>query len=467
MPLPKPVGRQKEVLYLPRQGNVVVLGTAGSGKTTLAILRSAYLAESLGDSAQKVLLVTFNNALVTYLESLKPAGWYGVDVRTYHRFARGYLSRRGLMGFNSIVKPDRRESLIQQAVREERSVVGDDPLLARPLGMFSDEFAWIAKSGIRTEAEYTSVERVGRAGTRIVKRDRTLLFRVYVRYLQLRSMAGYNYDWDDVALAVADAFRQDVGARMYRHIVIDEGQDFSPAMLRSLAAALPSGGSMTFFGDVAQQIYGTRISWRSAGLEHPEIWTFKENYRNSRQIARLGLAISRMPYFQGTADIVEPREPKADGPLPTMVRCKTVAAETHFALEQAERQSGTRTVAILMRNRDREEHYLSVLEKASVPARRLHADMRAWTPSPGVFVGTYHAAKGLEFDTVILPYCSDNVLPDPSRVEALSLDEAMAEEGRLLYVAVTRAKSSLIITHSAAVSPLLPVDGELYQRVTE
>lgn len=43
MPLPTPIGRQKEVLYLPAKGHVAVLGTAGSGKTTLAILRSAYL----------------------------------------------------------------------------------------------------------------------------------------------------------------------------------------------------------------------------------------------------------------------------------------------------------------------------------------------------------------------------------------------------------------------------------------
>jgi ABC-type taurine transport system ATPase subunit len=35
MPLPQPVGRQKEVLYLPANGHVVVLGTAGSGKTML------------------------------------------------------------------------------------------------------------------------------------------------------------------------------------------------------------------------------------------------------------------------------------------------------------------------------------------------------------------------------------------------------------------------------------------------
>ena len=60
MALPIPIGRQKEVLVLPAQGHFVVLGTAGSGKTTLAILRSAYLADHQTDHNGTTLLVTFN-----------------------------------------------------------------------------------------------------------------------------------------------------------------------------------------------------------------------------------------------------------------------------------------------------------------------------------------------------------------------------------------------------------------------
>lgn len=57
--LPRPVGRQKEVLALPTAGHTVVLGTAGSGKTTLAIHRAAYLgnpsAALIGPSAPALL----------------------------------------------------------------------------------------------------------------------------------------------------------------------------------------------------------------------------------------------------------------------------------------------------------------------------------------------------------------------------------------------------------------------------
>ena len=70
--LPTPIGKQKEVLYLPAWGHTTVLGTAGSGKTTLAILRALYLADPATDHFGPTLLVTFNRCLVTYMKHLGP-----------------------------------------------------------------------------------------------------------------------------------------------------------------------------------------------------------------------------------------------------------------------------------------------------------------------------------------------------------------------------------------------------------
>src|SRR5882672_2200889 len=92
MPLPKPIGRQKEVLYLPAEGHIAVLGTAGSGKTTLAVLRAAYLSDNSTEHFGATLLVTFNRALVTYLKFIAPDELRNVTVENYHKFARGYLN---------------------------------------------------------------------------------------------------------------------------------------------------------------------------------------------------------------------------------------------------------------------------------------------------------------------------------------------------------------------------------------
>ena len=61
----KPIGKQKEVLALPPIGHTVVLGTAGSGKTTMALFRAIGLANL--PNSPNVLVITFNTALVQYM----------------------------------------------------------------------------------------------------------------------------------------------------------------------------------------------------------------------------------------------------------------------------------------------------------------------------------------------------------------------------------------------------------------
>lgn len=103
MALPQPKGKQLEVLDLKPEGHNVVLGTAGSGKTTLAIYRAIYLATL--DDKEKVMLVTFNTTLVKYLEAIVGSEIpRNIEVRNYHKFARGYLAHRNKMPrWNGIV----------------------------------------------------------------------------------------------------------------------------------------------------------------------------------------------------------------------------------------------------------------------------------------------------------------------------------------------------------------------------
>ena len=463
MSLPTPIGRQREVLYLPATGHLAVLGTAGSGKTTLAILRSAYLADPGTDHAGMTLLVTFNRALVTYLKHLHEGGLVDVVVENYHKFARGYLRSRGKMCPNNICRDDdERISFITAARQEVSARHGGHPLFGRDVRFFSEEVRWMAQHGISSLQEYISVERIGRVGARVDRRMRDAMFEVYEAYRSHRQASGKAYDWDDLAAGVCDEFDLDAGRRRYRHVVIDEGQDFSPQMLRSLAKAIPSDGSLTFFGDVAQQIYGQRMSWRSAGLEIAKEWRFEENYRNSKQIARLGLAIAKMPYFRGGPDLVEPVSPKADGPLPTLVKCSSHAQEVQLVVREARQAGRTQSVAVLFRNRDDEQTIPAELRRT---ATRLHRELTTWQAGPGVRFGTYHAAKGLEFDTVILPFITAERIPDPEDLRNLGKEEATAQDGRLLYVGVTRAKTRLIMTYSGEPTSLLPMDPGLYESV--
>jgi superfamily I DNA/RNA helicase len=459
MPFPTPRGRQREVAYLPDRGHTVVLGSAGSGKTTMAILRARYLAELLRSPNEYVLLVTFNRALVTYLNAVsqelprRPR----IEVRNYHHFARGYLGSMQRLGVRDIVDSREREALIAQAVAAVQQHAPGELIWRYPTAFFVEESAWIARLGIADAQTYYDVRHPHHP--QLTQSSSAAVLAVLNHYRALRAASGYRYDWDDIATVVEGTLAEDARPRRYRHVIIDEGQDFSPAMLRSLAAAIPPTGSLTFFGDMAQQIYGSRISWKDAGLQIHEPERFSENYRNSSQIARLCLAMTETPAFRGVADLVPPNEPRAAGPLPAIVRCRSIEDEIALAVRQARAAGSNQSVAILLPRRDEEQRIINAIGRV----QRLHRELTTWS-STGISVGTIHAAKGLEFDTVILPFCSADRLPNPERLEGFAnRDDGIAQEARLLYVGMSRARSGLILTYTGQPTPLLPPNNGLYQ----
>ena len=74
-------------------------------------------------------------------------------------------------------------------------------------------------------------------------------------------------------------------------------------------------GSFTFFGDVAQQIYGSRLSWRDSGIDINKIWRFDVNYRNPATITAFAKAITQIKYWRQDGDMVEAASQIAEGLL--------------------------------------------------------------------------------------------------------------------------------------------------------
>jgi superfamily I DNA/RNA helicase len=361
---------------------------------------------------------------------------------------------------NAIASFEARQRLIKRAIQAVHSTLPDAPVWQYPASFFAEECTWIAGCAIRSVEEYVHF-RCHPDASEFTVTACDCIFQVYQHYQALRKQTSYLYDWDDIAHMVEQRLTEDHTPRYYRHVVIDEGQDFTPAMLRSLALVIPSDGSLTFLGDMAQQIYGNRISWRMAGLHPAKPWEFQENYRNTRQIAALCLALTKTAVFQGTVDLVTPRQPRADGPLPAIVHCAAPQVERDLVVQQARALASQQSVAILLRLREDANVYRDILGRSSV--HYLHRDLRRWSPQ-GISVGTYHAAKGFEFDTVLLPQCTADRIPDGERLGAFaSRTDGLAQEARLLYVSLSRARTRLIITHTGPLTPLLPQNKALYQ----
>ena len=451
-----PKGKQEEVMALPAKGHIVVLGTAGSGKTTIAMLRAHHLA-NIPDGGN-VLLVTFNGALVEYMRGISSSRSTKLVVENYHKFARGYLNSRGKMPrWNGILDPEAKARYIAQAVEISKMKYPTESTFKRPKELFVDEITFIEKFGFSNFDEYRDSERIGRASANIRRENRKWIFAVYEEYITLREAAGRKYDWDDLALYVFKELQNDHSERRYAHIIVDEGQDFSPMMIKSLVEAVADGGSFTFFGDVAQQIYGSRLSWRDSGIDTNKIWRFNVNYRNPATITTFAKAITENEYWRQDGDMVEATAQIAEGPKPILIRFSNNQREMAWVIERAIAIGKTASTAIVCRNRADIDALLTVLNSKGCDAIEINKDTPGFAHLKKVYLTTYHSAKGLEFDNVFIPYLTEERFPDPDTVSgAISKEDAYADEIKLLYVAATRSKYGLYMTYSGTLSSLFP-----------
>ena len=85
-----------------------------------------------------------------------------------------------------------------------------------------------------------------------------------------------------------------------------------------------------------------------------------------------------------------------------------------------------------------------MLEHVKEFERNNHVDDSFEISTEGIYIMTYHASKGLEFDNVFLPGLNEGKVPGVKSVT----EEELEEERRMLYVAATRAKKRLYLTYT-------------------
>lgn len=457
----KPEGKQKEVLALPAIGHTVVLGTAGGGKTTMALFRAIGLANL--PSHPDVLVVTFNRALIQYMSEITNSSLHNLKLETYHKFARGYLNSLGKMpAWNGILSPEQKELYISQALEAARKKWPDESTFKRPLSIFVDEITFMERFGIETLNDYLEVERIGRASANIKRENRKWFFKIYESYLALRPTP---YDWDDIALYAYRELQSDDRPRMYDHIIVDEGQDFSPMMIKSLIAAVGENGSFSFFGDVAQQIYGSRLSWRDSGIHITEnkIWRFDKNYRNPATISAFAKDITYSVYWEKNSDMVDPTAFIAKGPKPVLISFATKENELGWLIAQVKTSASTSSNVVICRNRILVDEVRTAFVKNGIIPTVINKDQAGFANAKDVYLSTFHAVKGLEFENVFIPFLCDDIFPDKETVEkASSVEHALADELKLLYVAATRSKYGLYMSYYGTLTRLFPLGSTNY-----
>jgi len=451
---------QFALITQPSAGFVVIRGTAGSGKTTVALHRIAYLAydDATIDSAH-TLVVVFSPALRDYVSHVLPAlGVTHVHVRTYHEWAQEQ-TRRLFPKLPRAVRDDtpgvvqrlklhpalltalERQVRRVQGPRTAKQVIDDWASVLCQANFLTEVFADVASGAF-------SADELRRATQ--WNRDR---YEEHMAFARGDQSVQAELDPEDDALLLR-AWQLRVGpipARSgaplrYRHVAVDEIQDFSPVEVRVLLDCLDERQSITLAGDTQQHIAkeGGFTSWaaffKDLGLEGAEVNTLRVSYRCTREVADFALAV--------LGDLREEEVPPIttrSGPPVELFRFSDHGACVAFladALKDLAAKEPLASVAVLTPSRPLSAMYYAGLLNSEVPRLRL-VEHQDFVFAPGTEVTEIEQVKGLEFDYVILVEVSTTSFPGTPAAQ------------RLLHVGATRAVHQLWLTSVATPSPLV------------
>jgi DNA helicase-2/ATP-dependent DNA helicase PcrA len=220
-----------------------------------------------------------------------------------------------------------------------------------------------------------------------------------------------------------------------KHVVIDEMQDYTPVQYQVISHLFPS--KMTILGDRNQSVNPFSSSCAESireVLPEAECVSMQKSYRSTVEITALAQTIIHNP------DLI-PIE--RHGEPPRILGFPSKARELDHILElvRAFPQSGFNSTGIICKTQKQADSlYQSLQAEAGTDVQLVDAGSQEF--SGGIVIATAYFAKGLEFDQVIVPFCTDREYHSP-------IDRHM------LYVAVTRAMHRLTITHTGTISPLL------------
>jgi hypothetical protein len=428
-------------------GPARISGETGSGKTSLALQRAAYLARS---GPGIVLVTSYVSTLPAVLSSvmrqLAPDVSSRVEFVGTHAFAKRLLSDRGI--------PLNLQPAIADAEFELvwRTVGRLGPLGRIPVKStyWEDEIEHVIKGrGLTDFAEYAAVNRPGRQRA-LTGEQRQAVWDLYLAY-QKRLQTRGAHDEADMVLLAEQSLRENP-LRRYSNVVIDEAQDLSASMMRMLHLLVgdrPDG--LLLVSDDRQSIYPGGYSLAEVGVSlDGRTAVLSGNHRNTREIAEFA---GRVDEEGAGTETLEGFTQERSGQAPLIVRFTNRAthdAELPRRIREMLREPGIRAgdIAVIALTTFGVRAAVTALGKANIPLVELtNFDGR---PIDAVRVGTVKRAKGLEFSRVLLVQVPATLLPEEATPTATATgDESTSDlaelQRRELAIAITRARDSVWI----------------------
>lgn len=262
----------------------------------------------------------------------------------------------------------------------------------------------------------------------------------------------------------------------YKYIFFDEFQDVNNIQYEVIMMFYKNGSKITVIGDDSQNIY----QWRGSNIDYilnldkyiPDLITHKleQNYRSTPEIIEFANNSIKNNTDQIPKRLIATKESKNKKPL--VIQKVKDDMLINYIIDQIiqSRKNGSKydDIAILARNnfllkiveeglaRYNSKNKFSAINFVSLISDNT-ADTKPIVLPDHITLTTIHRAKGLEWDKVILIGCDDRYIP--SELDNISIQE----DRRLFYVAITRAKTDLIIIFKYIVSRFVhEIDRNLY-----
>lgn len=441
---------QREMVERRWSGPARVGGTAGTGKTVVALHRAVHLARQNPDA--RVLLTTFSVTLARMLRQ-KLGRLTAGEASIAERITVDPIDEVGFTLYERSFGTSRRategmiRSTLSEISREVRGHSFSDAFLLNEWTEVVD--AW----RLTTWEAYRDVARLGRK-TRLGERQRATLWEIFSRmHRRLDEAALFT---PAMLFAAVTTELERTGESPFHHVVVDEAQDINVPQLRFLAAIAGDRPDGLFFaGDLGQRIFQTPFSWKSLGVDvRGRSHTLRINYRTSHQIRRQAdrLLDPEIADVDGNVESRRNAVSVFNGPEPEIrlfpTEAEEIAAIGEWIKARIEDGMIPEEIGVFVRSSGQVTRARDAIRAAG---------LEPTAPAPGVdpepdrvVLLPMHLAKGLEFRAVVVACCDEEVLPLQSRIEEVTddsdLEEVYNTERHLLYVACTRARDRLLVT---------------------
>ncbi len=459
--------KQIEFIHKDLKGHNILLGSAGSGKTVLALAKFRDILAK--DPLSKNLFVTYNATLAEQFKvnvrqikeaergyRLFSASELPVDVYTYHALFLKLLSTKYSDGKPIYPKEKKRpEHLIRGAIWYCRKLE-DNSEYEKHWQYFKDEISFIQGFGRRSLEEYINEERIGCRIKNLPREKRRFYWAVYERYKYLLEKECL-CDYDGAGNALISFLEEHHPNGIYDNIIIDEAQDFSPMVIASIVRLLKKDGMLLYLGDEAQEIYGKRMSWKSSGLQvRNKITRLQKNYRNTKEIADFANTILTSDVLQkNLTEVLLSETISRGGEKPMLIDFIDEDIEIMVVCQLIRALKGKESICILCYQNEALKRWQKVLKIHNIKAAICNSQDKL-SEDATVFLSTYHSIKGLEFDNIIALDVNEDFLKGKPILEGEDMEQYHALGLRLLYVAATRAKNRLVIGFKGNVFSLFP-----------